>query len=297
MKNFVFVFLQLLVATAAFPQAPAPQPNTSPTPAKDFELNTVLMQTTFYIEGNSAQGQPVLGTVFVMGRPLPEQKEKGAYVLITAAHVLADIATDTAVVGFRIKINDTWTRFPVPIQIRLKGTPLWTKHPNADVAAMYIRLPNQVALPLLSTDILADDAVLAKFEIHPGDELECLGYPLGQSANDAGFPILRSGKIASYPLLPTASNPTFLYDFHIFKGNSGGPVYFVQSGRLYQNVFHAGENIHFVVGLVSQESLMQQQISGFYSEETRQLQLGLAVVVQANFIKQTIEMLPAPSLN
>ena len=134
--------------------------------------------------------------------------------------------------------------------------------------------------------------MLAKFEIHPGDELECLGYPLGQAANDAGFPILRSGKIASFPLLPTASNPTFLYDFRVFKGNSGGPVYFVQSNRFYQNTFEMGQNIHFIVGLVSEESVMKQQISGPYSEETRQFQLGLALVVQASQIKQTIEMLP-----
>jgi len=290
------VVLVLLCAIRVSAQTPSP-PTAPPLPAKDIELNTALMQTTFLIKGPNAQGQQTLGTVFIMGKPLPNQQGRGAYVLITAAHVLSEIAGDTALVMLRVEQSGKWVPFPLPIQIRMNGAPLWIKHPNADVAAMYIALPTEVALPLLSTDMLADDSLLAKFEIHPGDELECLGYPLGQAANDAGFPILRSGKIASYPLLPTASNPTFLYDFRVFQGNSGGPVYFVQSNRSYQSTVQLGQTIHLIVGLVSQESLMQQHTIGPYSDETHQLQLGLAIVVQAALIKQTIESLPAPPPN
>jgi hypothetical protein len=280
----------------SFAQAPATTaPPTAPTATTDFELNTVLMQTTFMIQGQNAQGQSLIGTVFVMGRPFPGQPTRGAYVLITAAHVLSDMQGDSAVIFLRMKLDDTWSRVPFPIRIRSNGQPRWTKHPDADVAAMYINLPPTVWLPLLSTELLADDAMLAKFELHPGDDLECLGFPLGLQANDAGFPILRSGKIASYPLLPTAVNKTFLYDFRVLRGNSGGPVYFVQSNRFYQNRFLMGENIHFVMGLVSQESLIEQQISGPYSEEKREFQLGLAVVVQASLIKQTVNLLPPPA--
>ena len=84
-----------------------------------------------------------------------------------------------------------------------------------------------------------------------------------------------------------------MLDFRIFKGNSGGPVYFVQSTRTYGGATHM-ETIHFIMGLVSQETLFQQPISGPYSEELRQLQLGLAIVVHASLIRQAIDLLPSP---
>jgi len=266
---------------------------------KNLELNTILMESTFKIEGRNSQGQPTIGTVFIMGRPFPNQAvdkpQKARYVLITAAHVLDEMQGDTALLHLRRKSDDdSWVRFPFPISIRGNGQPLWKKNPNADVAAMYIRLPNEISIPLVTTDLLADDKALSEFEIHPGDELECLGYPLGMEANDAGFPILRSGKISSYPLLPTEKTKTFLFDFRVFKGNSGGPVYFVQSNRIYGSGFNVGNSIRFIIGVVSAESLIQQQISGLYSEEFRQYPLSLAVVVHASLLKQTINLLPSP---
>ncbi len=262
---------------------------------KDIELNTVLMESTFKLEGRTAQGHPSFATAFVMGRPFPNEAKKARYVLITAAHVLDEMQGESVVLHLRRKVDaDNWAPLPLVIRIRANSQPLWTKHPDADVAVIYVRLPNEVSLTLLSTDLLADDKALSDFEIHPGDELTCLGYPLGLAANNAGFPILRSGKIASYPLLPTRTTKTFLFDFRIFKGNSGGPVYFVQYNRTYQGKSYLGQTIHFIIGLVSQESLFQQQISGPYSEEVRQLQLGLALVVHASLIKQAINMLPSP---
>lgn len=261
---------------------------------KDIELNTLLMESTFKIEGQNSQG-----TAFIMGRPYPNQApnqaQKAAYVLITAAHVLDEIQGVTAMLHLRRRTDSgAWTRFPIGIPIRLNGQPLWKKHPLADIAVMYVSLPPESSIPLLSTDMLADDKMLADFEIHPGDELECLGYPLGMEANDSGFPVLRSGKIASYPLLPTDKTKTFLFDFRVFKGNSGGPVYLVQSDRWYKGGVQLGQQIHVIIGLVSQESLVQQQVSGPYSAELRQFQLGLAVVVHASLIKQAINLLPGP---
>lgn len=163
-----------------------------------------------------------------------------------------------------------------------------------DVAVIYIRIPDDIVLPLLPTGLLADDDMLSKFQIHPGDELECLGYPLGLASNDVGFPILRSGKIASYPLLPTSTTKSFLFDFRVFKGNSGGPVYFVANSRSYGGMIHLDETVHFILGLVSEEKIVPQVTIGVYEQEVRQLQLGLAVVIHSSLIKQTIDMLPAP---
>src|SRR6266852_141980 len=258
----------------------------------NFELNTVLMESTFKIEGPSSTG-----TSFIMGRPFvhppTDQPNLAAHVLITAAHVLNDMQGDVATLHLRRKVGDTWARLPYPVRIRANGQPLWKKHPDANIAVMYVALPQDDSRPMVSTDVLADDKILADFEIHPGDDLECLGYPLGQEANDAGFPILRSGKIASYPLLPTSTTKTFLFDFRVFRGNSGGPVYLVQSDRFYHGGIRGGQQIHIVVGLVSQERMVTQVISGA-TDEVRQLQLGLAVVVHASLIKEAINLLPPP---
>jgi hypothetical protein len=254
------------------------------------------MSNQYELEGQNPQGQgTAIGTGFVMGRPVSTMPGKGRLVLITAAHVFNEMAGDNAILHLRRKLGENnWVHAPIPVPIRANGRPLWTKHPDADVAVIYISLPSDISLPILSTDVLVDDGTLSRYEIHPGDELECLGYPFGSASNEAGFPILRSGKIASYPLLPTAVTKTFLFDFRVFKGNSGGPVYFVQTNRIYGNVFRVGETIGFVAGLVSEEKYFSQVTLGPYEQEARQVQLGLGVVIHASLIKQAIEMLPSP---
>jgi hypothetical protein len=297
------VFASFLICAAlvlfAFPPSPTRADN------KGIELNTTLMELTFMIEGQAAPPNSgmTLGTIFLMGRPFPNQPSapnqqlKMRYVLITAAHVLEGIQGDTAIVYFRHELAPgVWVPLPTPIPIRAGGHPLWTTNPNADVAAMYIRVPRAATLPdsLLPTNLLAGDDQLATYDIHPGDQLFCLGYPFGRMSSSGGFPILRSGTIASFPLLPTSQTKTFLFDFPVFKGNSGGPVYIAQSDRVYGGAAHLGESLHFIVGLVSQELTYNEQLAGQYSAELHEYQLGLAVVVQASLIKQTIEMLPSP---
>jgi len=296
MKKMLFVFTALLAALVFCSVGSAQNsPITKTPPAqKDFELNSVLMECTFMLEGRTAQGQQTLGTGFIMGRPIPNQSDRGRYVLITAAHVLDGMAGDTALLHLRRKIDENkFEHVPYQIAIRSNGQPLWTKNPNADVAVMYIQIPNEIVIPILPTTLLADDKTLSDFQVHPGDELECLGYPLGSASNDAGFPILRSGRVASYPLLPTATTKTFLLDVRVFKGNSGGPVYLWDSNRLYHGSIHFG-TVGFIMGLVSQEELVPQVTVGPYDQSVHQLQLDLAVVIHANLIKQTIDMLPAP---
>ncbi len=221
--------------------------------------------------------------------------------LVTAAHVLEEMAGDSAIVHLRKQVdkeNNSWIDVPTPIAIRANNQPLWMRHPEADVAVMYINVPDDeaITLQLLPTTMLADDKMLMDYDIKPGDEVRCLGYPLGVSSNDAKFPVLRSGRIASYPLLPTIKTKTFLLDLRVFKGNSGGPVFYIERYRPIPNTLGSYTNYHFIMGLVSQESLFTEVSTGPYSQEVRQTQLGLAVVVQASLIKQTIEMLPPPTL-
>lgn len=281
------------------PPAPPPQA-TAPPKSHENQLDTILMQSTFKLQSIGMPGQPpTLGVVFIMGKPFlnppPSNPRLARFVLITAGHVLEEIQGEVALLNLRRKNGQgDWERLPTPLQIRNDGHPLWVKHPTADVAVMYIGLPDGVSIPLLSTDFLADDAMLEKYEIHPGDTLQCLGFPFGQESNAAGFPILRSGRIASYPLVPTAKTKTFLFDFNVFQGNSGGPVYMVDENRAYQGSFMMGLTTQLIAGIVIQETTHNEQLVGPYNAELHRYPLGLATVLHASFIKEAINMLPPP---
>ncbi len=212
------------------------------------DLNTILMRSTFKIAGKEN-----LGTAFIIGKPVPGDSQKLYYVLVTAAHVLRGIKEDQAILFLRKKQGNEFIKMPSALTIRKEGVPLWKEHPKADIAVMYIKLPNEADIQLLPMSLLATDKELEKYEIHPGDALSCLGYPYGAEANEAGFPILRSGQIASYPLTPTSKVKTFLYDFRVFGGNSGGPVFFIDKNRSYGGTVYLGNTIQFFAGLVSEE--------------------------------------------
>ena len=245
------------------------------------DLSVLLMSSTFRIAGPATgEGKFSVGTVFFVGRPLRSGPNRASSVMVTAAHVLQDISGDEAILWLRRKTADgTYEPLEHRLRIRSKGAPLWTQPPGTDVAVMYAPLPNEAHVALLSRDLLATDRMMTQYEVHPGDELLSLGFPFGLAANDAGFPILRSGKIASYPLVPARKYPTFLYDFQVYEGNSGGPVYYTGS-RTYGG--RAAQPVYFIAGLVSQHAAIGGQ------------RLQLAAVVPAQFIREAIDSLPEP---
>ena len=159
---------------------------------------------------------------------------------------------------------------------------------------MYVEIPQEEVFTPITPLMFIDDTKLLEYGVNPGDEVRCLGYPMGLASNEAGFPVLRSGKIASYPLTPTEQTKTFLVDLRVFKGNSGGPVFFVERNRPIAKSLGSYQSFHFIMGLVSQETLYNETLLGQYSQESHQTQLGLAVVVHASLILQAIQMLPQP---
>jgi len=248
----------------------------------------MLMNSTFRIEGPSKvkPGNTTFGTVFVIGKPVGKPDDKGmvqaSYVLVTAAHVLDEIAGEQAILTLRRKSQDgSYSKFPYATKIRDGQTNRYVVHPSADVAVMYISLPSEVALTLLPTAFLVDDARLEHLEVHPGDEFLCLGFPL--YVDLLGFPVVRSGLLASYPITPSKTVKTFYYNFHVFPGNSGGPVYFDFANRAYGGATHIGHEWG-IVGLVS-----QQVSSQLFPDE----KLDTAIIVPSSFILETIEILPA----
>lgn len=230
----ILVIVMLVMTTTVFAQ-------------EDYDLATFLMKSTFKLSESGSEG-----TCFIIGRPMKDNPERAHFVLVTAAHVLENIRGDKVIIHLRKKEKDTYKRIQHSLAIRNKGKALWTKHSQADVAAMYVSLPKDVDIAILPLKFLASDDTLRKFEIRPGDRLFALGFPLGQESNEAGFPILRTGIIASYPILPTKETKHLLFDFEVFKGNSGGPVFMIEKNRSYGGSIHIG-TLRFIVGLVTQE--------------------------------------------
>jgi hypothetical protein len=249
------------------------------------DINTILMQSTFRIHGPAVDGTGISeGTVFIVGRAIKDQPNRGAYVLVTAAHVLESKGEGTLLL--RQKNSDgTYKPFFYDFPIRDKtGSPLYVKHKSADVVAMYIRVPTTVAIPLLMTNLIANDKTISDLEIHPGDELLCLGYPFGLPVNDWGFPILRSGIVSSYPLTPATAVKFIGFDFRVYGGNSGGPVYFKYSNRVYSTGTRFGETVHGIIGLVTQQ----------VEDPNTKTAISLARIVPGQFILETVNMLPEP---
>jgi S1-C subfamily serine protease len=253
------------------------------------EINTLLMHATFRIHG-PARGNPMrkiaFGTVFVMGIPRQENPTVSNIVLVTAAHVLDDIAGDVATLMLRKPNQDgTYTEFPFDIPVRRGGSPLYARHPSEDVAAMYAALPDDVPMSGLPPAFLATDEMLTEIEVHPGDEAFVLGFPLGVGT-PGGFPVLRTGRIASYPLTPMRSAKSIVFDLFVHGGNSGGPVYYSYSNRTFKGAIHFGV-AQGILGLVIQQASSP-------APELVNSPLNLGLVVPAVFIQETLDRLPPP---
>ncbi len=225
-----------------------------------------------------------MGTCFIMLRQNKPDSDAGRFVLITAKHVFDDIRGDTATLKLRRRTASGDVEvFPWPIQIRANGKNTYTIHPSADVAAIDVNLPAdsifvQLHNSVTSINWLATDEFLSDIKLHAGDELLCLGFPLGIQIN--GYPVLRSGRIASYPILPMKKIGGVAYDFRVFPGNSGGPVYFAYLDREYKGLFQTGTTYQKIFGLVSQQAPVIQNADP-----------SLGLIVPSIFIKETIDIL------
>src|SRR5690606_21426314 len=197
-----------------------------------WDLTAGLIAATVQIDQPTPDGaQRRVGTAFLIEAPTPDGRPRT--VMVTAAHVLDGMAASEARIGWRFARADGGWRFaPEPLVVRdADGAPRWTRHPERDVAVMAVSAPPEFARAAIPLGWLASPEALDVWQIGPGDELMTLGYPHGYAANKAGFPILRTGRVASWPLTPIGAFPTFLLDFAVYPGNSGGPVFWTPAAR------------------------------------------------------------------
>jgi len=150
---------------------------------------------------------------------------------------------------------------------------------------MIAPMPLEIDLNVPSTESIATDEVFENKLIIPGDKLFILGYPFGLEANDAGFPILRTGTVASHPLSPIKYYKTFLLDFDVFGGNSGGPV-FVQNRHFYGDI--KLQPFNYLVGIVI-KNYQEYRLKQNSNEKEKVQELGLAIVVHAQYMKELLQ--------
>jgi len=246
-----------------------------------YDLSVDLIQATVQLEQPLKDGSRTVGTGFLIADIDSDGKPRT--ILITAAHVFDRMPSFSAKIGYRIQSRDgVWRYDPQTLKIRDGDHPLWVKHAGRDVAALVVEAPADFAKAAIPLAWLAKDDTFSQYKLGPGDEMMALGFPRGLSANPAGFPILRSGRVASYPLAPATAFPTFLMDFSVFPGNSGGPVFMAQGARRRPGATESQE-VQFIAGILTQ----QVELSG------ERLEIG--IVTHAKYIRETIGLLGKPS--
>jgi hypothetical protein len=300
----------ILHATNAFIQNPGA--TLSPQGYFDFEWNALMMQSTYQISGPNGKGQHLSGTVFILGlsptgKPLAGEPFHGVAttanstpILITAAHVMNEIVGQTATLKMHFQDESgSWQVVEIPLHIRQGMKPLWLQHPVGDVAILPLtesRVLSHLPALLLGTNYLATDKWMTDFQLHPGDEVVCLGFP-EEVQSAYGFPILRIGRIASYPIVPSAYTRPLYIDFPVYGGNSGGPAYISMSGTRGK-VLLSTTNPPEIIGLVIQKRYERPSdhdaVSSTPNNENPQAlaDMHLAVYEPSTVIAETIAMLP-----
>jgi len=246
-----------------------------------YDLSVELINATVQLEQPLGDGTRTVGTGFLISTVKPDGTPDT--ILVTANHVFEKMPGAEARIGYRFANPDgSWSYAPTEVTIRDKsGRELWTHHPNRDVAAISIKAPAAFAKAAVPETWLAEDQTFNKLAVGAGDEMMALGFPRGLSANQAGFPILRAGRVASYPVAPAKIFPTFLLDFSVFAGNSGGPVFMSETARRRGGAADS-QPTQFIAGLLTQQVELNNE------------RLEIGIVTHATYIRETIDLLEHP---
>jgi hypothetical protein len=242
-----------------------------------------MIQATFKLANKDSTA-----TCFLLTRAIPSNPSKKELLLVTAGHVLDRTTGDLATLVLRKKRDDgTWVRDELAVAIRTGGRPLWTKNPDVDVAVLQLNLA-ATAFPALPVSALASEADVKAGKLATGDDLYVACYPVQFEANTHGFPVVRRGSVAGYPLTPVKTYKTFLVDYNSFAGDSGGPVFLADPAAKGKD----GPAQPLIVGLILGQHQQDERTKLTYEERVLHHRLGLAIAVHADYIRQTIDLLP-----
>ena len=156
--------------------------------------------------------------------------EQNAYhtLLVTNAHVLEGKKLIWMKLN-RKNVDEGSEDFPLELRSN-DDTPLYTKHSEADVAAMIINL---ALVKEMGFDIhvffapshFATIDELKSRGTSEGDGVFLLGFPMNLVGAERHHVICRTGCIARVRDMFEEVSKTFMVDATVFPGNSGGPVF------------------------------------------------------------------------
>jgi hypothetical protein len=247
-----------------------------------FDFTTAMLQATVQVEQIPGGPPVIVGTGLLVSDPMPDGTPR--IVLLTARHVIERIGGTQLQIGLHLHNADGSWRREWRVEPTVDGDrPVWARHPVYDVAALPVQVPPEAAAAAIPLSWLADADTFERQQMQPGDAMAVLGYPEGLASDPRGFAILRVGRLASYPVTP-ASEGTFLVDFPVASGNSGGPVFVSRRiGKRPEIVGAQGpQPDEYVAGVVA-----QQIVPGGQS-------ISLGLVVHALYARQALQLLDVP---
>jgi hypothetical protein len=262
-------FCKTTVFAAAVVALVVHRPATAGEPIED------ALAATFRITDNKSSC-----TGFLILTESPGGTGKPKMVLVTAAHVLEGMTGSDCRLVLRARHTDlSYVRKETTISIRNGDQPRWKRHPELDIAALVVDVPEGLAVKTFAFRQLADDKWISDRKIRVGKDVYIPCFPVKLEANEAGWPILRKGSVATHPLTPVKSAKTMIIDFNTFGGDSGAPVV-VCDGK---------EPV--VVGMVLGMHRQTDKSSTPFEERTAHTPLGLAIAVQAPLVRETVDLL------
>jgi hypothetical protein len=193
-------------------------------------------------------------------------------VLVTASHVLAVAPHGPYYLAMRTADENGDPDIAVlEIMADETGPVAYTTNPHADVAALELRMPKEMAATVGLPSFIDEDKVgRLNASLHPGEMVSILGFPSVLPATQGGFPILRRGAVASYRPGNLGRSARFLIDTTVYPGDSGGPV-FTTDRR---------DRAPILVGLVTEH--IGRKVGA----------VPLAVAIDARAVRETLELLP-----
>jgi hypothetical protein len=201
-------------------------------------------------------------TAFLVQINPAEEGGSPRLVLVTAGHAFDSPDRLECKLVLRHRQEDgSYERSEFPVALRRDGKALWKKHPDFDVAALPIELPEGAEAAPFSLDQIADEQALTEKKVRVGQD------------------VWRNGSIASYPLVPVSWAKMLAVDMTVFGGDSGAPVVAVVN------------DAPLVSGMVIGMHRQTDKSTLPYEEKIIHTPMGVAIAVQAPFIRQTIDLL------
>ena len=221
------------------------------------------------------------GTAFIVA--VKDELDRTRHFVVTAAHVFDSFPEPECRLMLREKKDDgNYERRATSVKIRGDNKPLWTRHPDLDIAALPIELPEKVDVLPFSLDQIAEEKLAAEKKLRVGSEVWIPCFPAQLEANGAGWPITRKGTIASHPLAPLAAARTIMVDYSHFGGDSGAPIVAIV------------ENKPVVIALTFAMARQSDRTVTPFEERTVHMPLGIALAIQSPYIRETIEKASQP---